>query len=211
VRRGRGQQLRWSALAEEGVDLADAALDGQGRVVGQPRLERTPDPLGRVVVGAVARAVQHQQARVGGKPSLDDLGVVDDDVVADDRDHGRGRVGGQQLLAEAGEAGADGLATDLVEELAAGQVDRAEDAAAPVLARGHDVLAGPFDDPGRADPGQQVEMGLVLGQQHRPVGQVAELLVQVGQDLVAVGVALGDQARPPPAGDLTHTAVQGPQ
>ena len=50
-------------------------------------------------------------------------------------------------------------------------------------------------------------MGLVLDQQDRTSGQVAELLVQGGQDLVAVGVASCDQA----GRDLTDTAVQGPQ
>jgi hypothetical protein len=50
-------------------------------------------------------------------------------------------------------------------------------------------------------------VGLVLDQQDRTSGQVAELLVQVGQDLVAVGVASCDQA----GRDLTDTAVQGPQ
>jgi hypothetical protein len=49
-------------------------------------------------------------------------------------------------------------------------------------------------------------VGLVLDQQDRTSGQVAELLVQVGQDLVAVGVASCDQA----GRDLTDTAVQGP-
>jgi hypothetical protein len=34
--------------------------------------------------------------------------------------------------------------------------------------------------------------------------------VQVGQDLGTVGIALGDQPGPPPAGDLTHPPVQGP-
>jgi hypothetical protein len=110
VRRGGGQHLLGGALAEEGVHLADAALDGQGRIVGKPRLERAPDALDRVVVGAVAGAVQHQQAGMGLQPALDDLGAVDDDVVADDRHHRCGRVGGQQMLAERGEGGADGLA-----------------------------------------------------------------------------------------------------
>src|SRR6266540_618408 len=211
VRRGGRQHLRGGALAEEGVHLADAPLDGQGRVVRQPCLERAPDPLDRVVVGAVARPVQHPHPRVGGQPPPDDLGVVDDDVVADHRDQRRGRVGGQQLLAEGGEAGADGLAGDPVAEAAALQVDRAEDGPAPVLPRGHDLLALPPGDPGRADPGQQVDVGLVLGQHHRTCGQATEVAVQVGEDLVAVGVALGDQAGSPPGGDLSDAAVQGPQ
>jgi hypothetical protein len=37
-------------------------------------------------------------------------------------------------------------------------------------------------------------MGLVLGQHHRTGGQVPELLMQVGEDPVTVGVVLGDQA-----------------
>jgi hypothetical protein len=36
---------------EEGVDLADAPGDGQGRAVGQGDLECTPDALDGVVVG----------------------------------------------------------------------------------------------------------------------------------------------------------------
>lgn len=55
MRRGGGQQLRKGALAEEGVHLADAALDGQSRAVGQVGLERAPYPLDGVVVRAVAR------------------------------------------------------------------------------------------------------------------------------------------------------------
>jgi hypothetical protein len=58
VRRGGGQRLRGGALAEEGMHLAHAALDGQGRGVDQPHFERAPDPLHRVVLGAVARPVQ---------------------------------------------------------------------------------------------------------------------------------------------------------
>jgi hypothetical protein len=144
------------------------------------------------------------------QPPLDDLGAVDDDVVADDRDLRRGRVGGQQLLAEAGEAGADGLAGHPIEEPAALEVDRAEDGAATVLPRGHDLLTLPSQDPGGPHPGQQVDVGLVFGQHDGVVGQVAELLVQGGEDLVAVGVASCDQAGPPPCGDLADTAVQGP-
>jgi hypothetical protein len=54
-------------------------------------------------------------------------------------------------------------------------------------------------------------VGLVFSQQHRTMGQVADVLVEVGQDLVAVGVAFGDQTGPPPCCDLTDTPVQGPQ
>jgi hypothetical protein len=35
--------------------------------------------------------------------------------------------------------------------------------------------------------------------------------VEVGEDLVAVGIASCDQAGPPPAGDLADAPVQGPQ
>jgi hypothetical protein len=64
--------------------------------------------------GAVARPVQHHHAGVGGQPALDDLGVVDDHGVADHRHLRRRRVGHQQLLQAPSEAGADGLAGDLV-------------------------------------------------------------------------------------------------
>ena len=52
-------------------------------------------------------------------------------------------------------------------------------------------------------------MGLVLGQHHRALGQIPELLVQGGQDLRSVGVALGDQPGPPPAGHLADPSAQG--
>jgi hypothetical protein len=45
---------------------------------------------------------------------------------------------------------------------------------------------------------------------HRALGQLTQLLVQVGQDLLAVGVTLGDQTGSPPAGDLADAAAQGP-
>jgi hypothetical protein len=51
-------------------------------------------------------------------------------------------------------------------------------------------------------PGQQVDVGLVLGQHHSVLGEVTELLAQASQHLLAVGVALGDQAGPTPGGDL---------
>jgi hypothetical protein len=156
--------------------------------------------------------VQDLDARVGGgQPPLDELGAVNDDVVADHRHLWRGQVGGQQLRQKCGEAGADRIAADLVAEAAAGKVDGAEDAAAPVGARGHDLLALPLGDPGGTHPGQQVDVGPVFGQHDRALVQVPELLMQVGEDLGAVGVALGDQPGPPPAGDLADAAVQGPQ
>jgi hypothetical protein len=137
--------------------------------------------------------------------------MVDDHVVADHRHHRRGRVGGQQLLAERGEAGADRLAADLVEEAAVGDVDRAEDRPPPVLARRHDLLAGAAHHPGGPHPRQQVDMGLVFGQHDRALGQLGDGLAQRGQDLVAVGVALGDQPRSPPGRHLADASVQGVQ
>jgi hypothetical protein len=58
---------------------------------------------------------------------------------------------------------------------------------------------------------QQVQAGLVFGQHHRPPGQLGDHLPQGGKELVAVGVALGDQPGSPPAGDLADAPVQGPQ
>jgi hypothetical protein len=43
----------------------------------------------------------------------------------------------------------------------------------PVGARRHHLLAGAAGDPGGPHPGQQVEVGLVLGQHHRPSGSPA--------------------------------------
>jgi hypothetical protein len=129
-----GQHLVGSASAEERMDLADTALDGQGRGVGQPGLERGPDPLGRVVLGAVAGPVQHPQPGMGPQPALHDPRVVDDGVVADHRYHRGGGEGGQQVLAEGGEGGADGLAADLVAPAAGAYVHGAEDGAPMILA-----------------------------------------------------------------------------
>jgi hypothetical protein len=50
-------------------------------------------------------------------------------------------------------------------------------------------------------------VGLILGQHHRALGQLIELLVQAGEDLLAVGVALGDQAGPPPGCDLADPSA----
>jgi hypothetical protein len=66
-------------------------------------------------------------------------------------------------------------------------------------------------DPGGPHPGQQVDVGFVFGQDHRTLGQLVDRLPQRGQGVVAVGVALGDQPRPPPASDLAGAPVQGPQ
>jgi hypothetical protein len=48
-------------LAEEGMDLADPPGHGRCRRVGKVGLEGAPDALDRVVMGAVARPVQHDQ------------------------------------------------------------------------------------------------------------------------------------------------------
>jgi hypothetical protein len=52
-------------------------------------------------------------------------------------------------------------------------------------------------------------MGLVLGQHDRAIGKFGDGVAQPGQDLVRVGVALGDQPGPPPAGDLADPPTQG--
>jgi hypothetical protein len=52
---------------------------------------------------------------------------------------------------------------------------------------------------------------LVLGQDDAAFGQRTDGLVEGGQGLVAVGVALGDQPGSTPLGDLADPAVQGPQ
>ena len=70
-------------------------------------------------------------------------------------------------------AGADRLGGHLVEEATRAQVDGAEDRPPPVGARRHHLLAGAAGDPGGPHPGQQVEVGLVLGQHHRPSGSPA--------------------------------------
>jgi hypothetical protein len=160
---------------------------------------------------AVACSMQHHDSRVGGQPPLHDLGVVNDHVVADHRDRGRSRVGGGELFEEGDEVGADRLAGHLVEPPASVQVERAEDGAPPVLAWGHDLLASAEGDPSGPDPGQQVDMRLVLGQHDRALGQLPDGLVEAGQHRLPGGVTLGNQARPPPLGDLADPPVQSPQ
>jgi hypothetical protein len=51
-------------------------------------------------------------------------------------------------------------------------------------------------------------VGLVFGQHHRTVGQLGDGLAQRSQDLLAIGIALGDQAGPTPAGDLPDASAQ---
>jgi hypothetical protein len=50
--------------------------------------------------------------------------------------------------------------------------------------------------------GEQVQVGLVLGEHDGSGGQVGDLVGDGGADLVVVGGALGDQAGPAPAGLL---------
>jgi hypothetical protein len=54
-------------------------------------------------------------------------------------------------------------------------------------------------------------VGLVFGQHDHALGQLVELLAQRGQDLVAVGVAGGDQPWSPPGRHLADSSVQGVQ
>ena len=193
------------------MHLADSAGHGQRRCVRQPALEGTPDPLDRVVVGTVARPVQHPHLRVCGQPGAHQLGVVDDHIVADHRHDRRAWVGRGKLLQERDEGGDDRLAGDLVEPPAGQQVDRAEDAAPLVFSRRHHLLAGPAGDPGGPQEGQQVEVDLVFCQHHRSLGQPADRLADGGDGLLGVRIALGDQARPPPGCDLAGAPVQSPQ
>jgi hypothetical protein len=77
-----------------------------------------------------------------------------------------------------------------------------------LVPRGHHPLTAAVGGPGRADPGQQVDVGLVLGQHGRAVGKLGDGVAQPSQDLVAVGITLGDQPGPPPAGHLADPAAQ---
>ena len=104
-----------------------------------------------------------------------------------------------------------GALGDVVQPASGGQLDGAEDAALLVLPRRHHLLQLALDDPGRAEPGQQVDVGLVLGQDHRAFGQGRDLLVERGQDRGLLGVALGHQPGATPTGLLTHSPGQGRQ
>jgi hypothetical protein len=68
------------------VDLPEPARPGIGSI-GQVVRQRRPDPFGRVVVRAVAGAVQHLQPGVLLQVGGDLAGVVDAVVVADHRGH----------------------------------------------------------------------------------------------------------------------------
>jgi hypothetical protein len=150
------------------MDLADATLDVNVGLLASHALS-APTPARPGCRVAVAGSMQHPEPRMVRQPAVDQLGVVDGDVVADYGYHWRGRAGGQQLLAERGEAAADGLAGHVVEDAAAGSVDGAEDAAAPVGARVSTCWQAPRVIQ-VAHPGQQVEVGLVFGQHDRAVG-----------------------------------------
>src|SRR5690606_33388887 len=52
-------------------------------------------------------------------------------------------------------------------------------------------------------------MGLVFGQHHRAWWQGCHLCADLCAGLVAVGVAAGDQPRPPPRGVLPYSPVHG--
>ena len=68
----------WAAAAEEGGDPTHPALDGAGRAVGQPPLERRPDSLDRIAVKAIAapcgttsrgRTAGHLAEHFAGQPA----------------------------------------------------------------------------------------------------------------------------------------------
>jgi hypothetical protein len=69
-----------------------------------------------------------------------------------------------------------------------------------LLPGGEDVVAQPGGHPAGPDSGEQVEVGFVLGQHDRTLGQGGDALADGGADGVVVGVALGDQAGTAPAG-----------
>jgi hypothetical protein len=75
----------------------------------------------------------------------------------------------------------------------------------------HHLLPLALDDPRRSQPGQQIDVRLVLGQDHRAFGQGGDLLVERRQDGGLLGVALGHQPRPAPVGLLAHSPGQGRQ
>ncbi len=83
---------------------------------------------------------------------------------------------------------------------AGGQVDRAVDGAADVAAGGPDPVAQAGGHPARADSGEQVEVGFVLGEHNGSGGQCGDAGLDRGAGGVVVGVALGDQPGTPPAG-----------
>jgi hypothetical protein len=91
------------------------------------------------------------------------------------------------------------------------QVDRAVDGPADVLAGGHDAVPGTSRHPAGADPGEEVEVGFVFGEDDRPGGQGGDLVADAGADLVVVGDAFGDESGPGPAGLFTGAAVDGAQ
>jgi hypothetical protein len=90
-------------------------------------------------------------------------------------------------------------------------VDGAEDAALLVLAWRHHLHSLALDDPGRAHPGQQVGVGLVLARDHRPLGQGRDRLVEGCQLGCLLGVTLGHQSGSAPVGPFPHPPGEGGQ
>ncbi len=199
------------SVAEERVCLADPVGDGGGCGVGDVLFHHRPDPFDRVVLRAVAGSADEQESRVVGQPLFGDAAEVGAAVVADHcHDRGVG-VGGQQLVEEVAEHDGDVVDRDVVVEGAGGEVDRAVDGAADVLAGGHDAVAQAGGHPAGADVGEEVEVGFVLGEHDRSGGQGGDLLADVGADGVVVGVALGDESGPGPAGVFSDASVHRAQ
>jgi hypothetical protein len=148
------------------MDLPEPSGPGHGGV-GHVVLQRRPDPLDRVVVRAVAGAVQQLQAgmlvRVGG----DLAGVVDGVVIADHRDHRSLRERLEHLV-KRGDEVRRAAAAQPVYPAPGADLDRAEHGDLPVRARGEDLRARAAQRPAGPHMRQQVQVRLVLGEHHRP-------------------------------------------
>lgn len=197
MRRGGGQQSGWRAVPKEGVDLTETAGHGQGRVVANtPWVRPRCAPPGCHAGSSAHRAAPGP--RMGRQSALHELAAVDARIVPDHHDLGCRRVGRQRLGANAVKVALTALRATWYGKRPVARPTAPKMLRRRLVSRDITCWREPLGDPGQADPEQQADVGLVFGQYHRTVGQPSELLVQDGQRLVVVRVALGDLAGSPP-------------
>ena len=159
---------------------------------------------------AVPGAVQHLKAGVLVQVGGDLAGVVDAVVVADHRDH-RGPRGCLDEHAQQCDEVGCAAAAQPVHPGAGAHLDRPEHGDLPVRARGGDLRADGAQRPAGPYMGQQVQVGLVLGEYHRPAGQVYQPGHDRGHHVVMVRIAAGGQPGPPPDRHQPDPPVQRPR
>lgn len=178
--------------------------------VGQVRLQGAPDPLHRVLVRTVPGAVQQMYPMVLRQPSLHSSGGVDDHVVEHQGDGRSARTGRQDLLQKGAEARTACAPGHSLDPSSTANIDSAEKSVALVLAVYENPPPPPTADPGRAHPGQQIDVTFVIGKDDRVRWERRYGPTHPGPALLGFTVTLGHQPGRAPRSDFAKTAPDNP-